>query len=104
MLEMTLLDRLAEGGLGTLIGIVTVFIVLILLWGILELFRVIFYHPERDQKPAENSETVQVPAAQEDDTQLIAVITAAVAASMGTQPSQFKIKSFKRTGSNFRRE
>lgn len=96
-LEMSL--KMLADGLGT------VFLVLVLLWGILSLFRVIFYDiPNKKNKDnsnkSENSdadiiepyaeiteETEETEAYEDnkDDDQLIAVITAAVSAYMETE-------------------
>ena len=80
---------LGEAIRNTVVGMGTVFLVLILLSGLIALFRFI---PNTDKKPAAKPAPVKVapvvtpaaPEAVQDDTQLIAVITAAIAASMGT--------------------
>ena len=80
----------------------TVFLILILLSGVIALFRFI---PNTDKKPAAKPAPVKAapvvtPAAPEvaqDDTQLIAVITAAIAASMGTTSTNgFVVRSVRR--------
>lgn len=75
-------ERLALGGETLLLGLGTVMLVLALLWGVLELFRVVFYHPEKT-KPAEPEPEIELPpeaVEQNDDSELVAVITAAAAA------------------------
>lgn len=87
-------------------GLGTVFLVLILLWGLLSLFRLVFYDiPNKRKKDAhapsepqdtpddtpvaeassESYDEVAYEAQYEDETQLVAVITAAVAAYMDTE-------------------
>ena len=98
--DMTLAERVPEMITGTAIGIGTVFAILILLWGLLILMKLIF---DRQPKPKKVEEAVNVPVAApaaQDDTQIIAVLTAAVACMMETQgapATNFKIKSFRRT-------
>lgn len=112
-LEMSL--KMLADGLGT------VFLVLVLLWGILSLFRVIFYDiPNKKNKDnsnkSENPDADIIDAYEEiteeyednkDDDQLIAVITAAVSAYMETENNtdtasegntntSFRVVSFKR--------
>ena len=86
-----------QGAVVAVIGLSTVFIVLAILWGVLELMRVIF--TAKSKKPAAS---VPVPVAtvatptQEDDSELIAVLTAAVAASLNQSTYNLKIKSYRR--------
>ena len=93
---------LAEALRNTAVGMGTVFLILILLSGVIALFRFI---PNTDKKPAAKPAPVKAapvvtPAAPEvaqDDTQLIAVITAAIAASMGTTSTNgFVVRSVRR--------
>ncbi len=96
----------------TLLGIGMVFTVLAILWGVLCIFKLVFAGktpkapkapkepkaPKKESKPA--SAAVAAPAAQSDDAQLIAVITAAVAAYMAEEGTEyaggFRVVSFKR--------
>ena len=106
-------ERLADGLQVFVVGILAVFVVLACLWGVLALFKVFFYDiPEKkkaeskitteqskiaqvtvDEKVAEPAVTVQ------DDSQLIAVITAAIAAynaENGKVALPFRVVSYKR--------
>ncbi len=89
-----------QGAVVAVIGIGTVFTVLAILWGVLELMRVIF--TAKAKKPA-NVAPVPVAAsaapAQEDDSELIAVLTAAIAASLNQSTYNLKIKSYRRVDS-----
>lgn len=87
------------------IGYVLVFVVLCFLWGVLEVMRVVLAPKKPKQKatsvqPAEEQPvTVPEPAAASDDMEeeeLVAVLTAAVAASLNTSTYNLRIKSFKR--------
>lgn len=86
------------------LGIGTVFAVLILLWAILKLMKVVFY---REPKPAaqvqqtapaqlEPAATAQPAAA--DDSELVAVLTAAVACCLNTSTYNLKIRSYRKLG------
>jgi len=92
----------------TAVGMGTVFVILILLSGVIALFRFI---PNTDKKaPAKTAPkapvtpaptVIETPAAEADDTQLIAVITAAIAASMGTTSANgFVVRSVRRVNSS----
>jgi len=75
----------------TLFGMGIVFIVLVVLQYILEGMRIIFYRDKKVKKAAPQAEEVQVPAVSAaapaveaaEDEELIAVISAAIAASLG---------------------
>lgn len=99
---MTLNEALTEGLKVTGIGLLIVFSVLAILMVVLMLMEKIFY-----KKPAQSSnenvlKTKNSAARDEktatDDSELIAVLAAAVAASLGTPVSDLKIKSYKRVG------
>lgn len=110
---MTLGERLVSGLPVLIIGLLAVFAVLAILWGVLALFKVFFYDiPEK--KKAENKtkaeqgeiapvvveEKAEEPAgAAQDDSQLIAVITAAIAAYTAESSKSalpFRVVSYKR--------
>ena len=92
-----------------LLGMGMVFAVLAILWGVLILFKLIFSKPmpkaKTEPAPAPKAEAVVVPepvAEQTDDTELIAILTAAIVAyesSCGNEvaPSGFRVVSFRRT-------
>ena len=86
-----------------IIGYCMVFVVLAILWGVIELMRVFLTSKKSDVKAKEIKTEAPVQAAVEeevDETELIAVLTAAVAASMNTSTYNLKIKSFKRVDTN----
>ncbi len=108
---MPLNERLLYGLQVLVIGIVTVFVVLALLWGAMALFKIFFYNIPNQKKNAANTvvnKVENVPAAADiplaapaasDDTQLIAVITAAIAAYNASAGNKlpFRVVSYKRT-------
>lgn len=99
---IALSEALGAGGMVTLVGLSIVFGVLVVLMLVLMLFKVIFYKDPKKAQPAEQKmvQTTQAPspvAAQtEDDTELIAVLTAAIAASLNTSTYNLRIKSYRR--------
>ena len=92
-------------------GMATVFLVLILMWGVLGIFRIIFTKKDNKEKNS-SAPVVEAPAPEPqaedesvDETELIAVITAAVAAyraaeSDGASDNGFRVVSFKRASTN----
>lgn len=116
--NMPMDERLGYALRMLIVGLGMVFVVLALLWGVLELSRVVFYDMPRRRReeeieaahskaaPAPVAPTpAPVPAApaQNDDV-LIAVITAAISAAMaeeGTVPAGgFRVVSFRRATGN----
>ena len=96
-------ERLALAGQMTLIGMGMIFAVLSILWGVLAIFKLIFVKPA--PKKAEPSPVVAPapePVAEEsNDEELIAVITAAVAAYRASEDPAateggFRVVSFRR--------
>ena len=104
---MSLLDKLGQGVPIAIIGYVMVFVVLAILWGIIEFMHFILTPKASKNKKKdevkftqnslveEKSENV-VETEQIDESELVAVLTAAVAASLNTSTYNLKIKSFKR--------
>ena len=99
-------ERLALAGQMTLLGMAMIFAVLSLLWGVLAIFKLIFAKPA-PKKVAEASKPAAVVAEpvveedQTDDTELIAILTAAIAAyesANGNEvaPGGFRVVSFRR--------
>ena len=90
-------EILTKAGLNTLLGMGTVFVVLIFLAFIISLFKYI---------PAKKAEEKAVPAAAPvvedavDDAELVAVIAAAIAAAEGTTTDGFVVRSIKRRKTN----
>lgn len=96
---VTLSEALSVGGETTVIGLAIVFAVLIILMIVLMLFKVIFYRAPKPQNTvkAEEVKPEETALAQEtDEEELIAVLTAAVAASLNTSTYNLKIKSYRR--------
>ena len=92
-----------------LLGMVMVFAVLALLWAVLAIFKIVFAKPQKEKKapaPVVDSvpviETVEKTAIDDaDDGELVAIITAAVAAYMATEEPNaaeggFRVVSFRR--------
>ena len=101
-------EILKKAGLNTLLGMGTVFVVLIFISFIISLFKFIpAIQNKFSKKPQAETkkETSATPAPVEvvpatDDSELIAVISAAIAASEGTSTDGFVVRSIKRRKSN----
>ena len=107
---MTIAEALAEGGQTAIIGLSTVFSVLIILMIVITIMKMVFYkdpkkqttQPEKAVESAASavaeavSELPAVEEAPEDDEELVAVITAAIAASLNTSTYNLRIKSLRR--------
>ena len=100
-----------KAALNTLIGMGSVFAVLILLAFIISLFRYVSVFENRGKAKKAEAEKAAAPApapapaasaetAPADDLQLIAVITAAIAAAEGTSTDGFVVRSIKRRSNN----
>lgn len=100
---MTVTEALMEGLKTTVVGLSIVFGVLIILMLVLMLMKVIFYkEPEKAKAPEKKMEAPVVSApvqAEVDDSELVAVLTAAIAASLNTSTYNLRIKSFRRIDS-----
>lgn len=101
-------EILTKAGLNTVLGMGTVFVVLIFISFIISLFEKIpaleakFRKKEAAPAPApvKAPEPVPEPEPEADDGELIAVIAAAVAAAEGTSTDGFVVRSIKRRKSN----
>ena len=98
-------EIMQKAGLNTLLGMGTVFIVLIFMSFIISLFKYIpaLLNRKNDKETAVPATKVEEPEEVEelvDDTELIAVIAAAIAASEGTSTDDFVVRSIKRRKSN----
>ena len=105
---MSLAEALGEGLQVTVIGLIIVFSVLIILMLVMMLMKVIFYKPQNDAKTAQTPPApapVPVSAAPApasavknsmDEGELVAVLTAAIAASLNTSTYHLNIKSYRR--------
>lgn len=103
-------ERLALAGQMTLIGMGMIFAVLAILWAVLAIFKLIFVKPEPKKAkpepvakaaPAVVAEPEPVVVAEQNDDELIAVITAAVAAYIADEEPDayqggFRVVSFRR--------
>ena len=96
----------------TLLGMGMIFSVLAILWGVLAIFKLVFARPKKEKKnseapksePAVNvtAEPVAAPVAATDDSELVAILTAAIAAYEAEQnpdatPASFRVVSYRRT-------
>lgn len=101
---MTLSDALSTGGQVAFIGLLIVFSVLIILMLVMMLMKKIFYKPDAPAKaeaPAPAPVAAPAPApvqASANDAELVAILTAAIAASLNTSTYNLKIKSYRRIG------
>ena len=102
--KLTKIEILKKAGMNTMIGMGTVFIILIFISFIISLFGFIPKLLEKKEQPQEvekeKLETPVVAAVQEEelteDLELVAVITAAIAAAEGTSADGVVIRSIKR--------
>ena len=97
------MDKMGEGVVTLVIGMTIVFSVLIILWAILLGFKQIFYvipakKKEKDKVVKPEVAVNEIPAVvpQNEDEEIVAVITAAICSMTGQIASNFKIKSIKR--------
>lgn len=105
---MTLGEKLSLGGQVSLLGMGTVFAVLAILWGLVELMHLLLTGvtggKKKNAAPAKAEAPAPAPApapAAADDLEIVAVITAAIAAASGSSPSSFRVVSFKRANDRF---
>lgn len=97
-------EKMAKAGMNTLLGMGTVFSVLILISLIISCFKFIPYFTEKKQRKSTDSQveatvTNAQPQTQQpltDDLELVAVISAAIAASAGTSTDSFVVRSIHR--------
>ncbi len=97
-------DKLLYGGQMLLIGMATVFSVLVLLWGCLVVFKIIFHdvHAKRKseasiQKSVEAAPTEAAAPVIGTDSEIVAVIAAAIAASEGAASTDgFVVRSIRK--------
>lgn len=109
--QLSLGEILQKAGLNTILGMGTVFAVLIFIAFIISMFKYISVIENalknKKNKKAEDAvvktETVEAPMASEelcDDLELVAVIAAAIAAAEGTSTDSFVVRSIRRRPSN----
>lgn len=111
---MSLGDRVAYAGRMTLIGVLTVFMALAILWGALELFRIALQRKEGGKAPQTTAKATKVAPAvppanvsitpTTNDCEVVAAITAAISAMLaeenGGAVQGFRVVSFRRTRGN----
>lgn len=98
----------SKAGIVSLMGMATIFMVLALLWGAIEIMHLLLHRGEKKAKaekpaavtPAAPVETAPAPVASEDDGAIIAAITAAITAMRAEDGASgsFRVVSFKRVG------
>lgn len=99
-------EKMGKAALNTVMGILTVFVMLIIISLIISCFKfipaIVDFFTNRKEKKAKVNEPVvdttvtAVEETVEDDLELIAVITAAIAASTGASTDSFVVRSIKR--------
>lgn len=103
--KMSLAEALNVGLSTTVIGLVIVFLVLIILMLVVMAMKYIFAkNPEKSGKTAPETiaviPSVKADEYEENEEELIAILTAAVAASLNTSTYNLRIKSYRRIASN----
>ena len=108
--EFSMGEILSKAGMNTLLGMGTVFVVLVFIAFIISLFQYIpkiqAMFSKKDKKAEAPAPAKAAPAApvaetvETDDTELIAVIAAAIAAAEGTSTDGFVVRSIKRRKTN----
>ncbi len=91
---MSLQEALSKGVSVTGVGLLIVFAVLVILMLVMIVMKMIFY--KEPEKASVQSVPTYEQADAEDEEELIAVLTAAVAASLSTSTYNLKIKSYRR--------
>lgn len=90
------MDNIVQALAVTLFGMLIVFLVLIILMVILNVMKLFAPSAESENKLEPEIAQEAVQAKTEDDCELVAVLTAAIAASLGVKSSGLVIKSYKR--------
>ena len=90
-------ELLAQGAAYTVMGICIVFLILIIIMFVIKAMALFSKEPAAANAPAQAPAVVEA-AEETDDLELVAVITAAIAASMGTSASSIIVKSYKKVG------
>lgn len=103
MHELSMSDKLAGAGITTIMGMGITFVILLLLWGCISLMTKFTFRPEKGDKAPKavaaavpsGAETQSVTTQAADDA-LIAVITAAIAASEGGSTNNLVVRKITR--------
>ena len=117
-------ERAATAGITTLLGMVTIFLVLALLWASIEIMHFLLHRGEKKEKPVKAEKSAPAAsaapaaddaaiaaaiaaslAASEDDGATVAAIVAAITAMRAEEGCDgvFRVVSFKRVGKNVSR-
>lgn len=104
-MELNVKNVIAEGLAYTVMGIVVVFAVLVLIMLVIKAMALFSSENKKVdelpvQAPAQAPVQVTETKTNSDDTELIAVITAAIAAAMGKSASSLMIRSYKKISGN----
>ena len=102
--SMDMAEAIPYGLQTVLLGMGVIFSVLIILMAVLAVFKYVFYKPVKGEPKAaeikkESKPAVEaIPVAVEtDDAEIVAAITAAIAAMLEAPTTSFKVVSFRRT-------
>ncbi len=99
---MNFFDAFSFGGQTTLIGMATVFTVLVIIWGALSIFKLFLYDIPNNKKKIEEpavteSKVHPTDEVSKDSSEIVAVIAAAIAAAEAdSNGAKFKVVSFRR--------
>lgn len=101
-----MIEVLPEGLIYFIFGMGIVFTVLIFLWGVIDMLRYFFFtlpqkqagRENKSKQPAQEQAENLVARQASDPIELIAVISAAAAAYLGTSTSDIVVRSIRRTG------
>lgn len=98
--DLTIGEILAKAGMNTLLGMGSVFLVLILISAIISCFKYISGSEKKKTEPVVQAKPEPAVVEEEtdvtDDLELVAVISAAIAAAEGTSADGFVVRSIKR--------
>ena len=99
-------ERIVMGLETAFLGMGVIFMVLIILWAVLSIFKLVFYRPASNGKkikdspePEIASESILQEDVRSDDGELVAAITAAISVMIDKPETSFRVVSFRRTAS-----
>lgn len=91
------METVLFGGQMVLIGMLTVFSVLLVIWAALSIFKIVFSKKQKAEDVKPPIEPVVYTTPDNDDSEIIAVISAAIAAAESESSGlKFRVVSFKR--------
>ena len=91
-------ELLAQGAAYTVMGICIVFLILIIIMFVIKAMALFSAEKTTAAPTAPAAEIAEEAEPETDDLKLVAVITAAIAASLGTSASSIIVKSYKKVG------